>query len=268
MQYHIAKMNVPLENDLLDPTRLVSAADKNLAEVLYCRPIHRGMYSPTRLSFIETFVGLADTVLVRGPFTCEQMIRDNRGPAKAYLEYAVDLTLSDPAEGTDDECEVLYGRAGLLYALLYLRKAIRGSGETEMAALENLISDATISRLVDSIVARGKRGAHLLSLRYGGSVAVDLPPLMWSWHRKRYLGAAHGVGKDKNACFFEFLIELESVAGILQILLSCPYSLIQKHLWDITKTAEWLGDLQDEDGNWPAKFPDDDGGISDNELVQ
>jgi hypothetical protein len=113
------------------------------------------------------------------------------------MEFAVHRTLSDSNDSTDDGCEILYGRAGLLYTLLYLRKAVRDYGQHERAPLENLISDATISRLVDSIVFRGKRGAHLLSLEFSGSGTVSLPPLMWSWHGKRYLGAAHGVGKNK-----------------------------------------------------------------------
>jgi len=62
----------------------------------------------------------------------------------------------------------------------------------------------------------------------------------------------------------------ESAAGILQLLLSCPYSLIQNHMRDIIKTVEWLAGLQDETGNWPTKCPEDRDyrGISDNELVQ
>jgi hypothetical protein len=192
MQYHIAKMNLPLKSEALDPKKLIAEADRNLADVLYRKPIDRGMYSPARLSFIETFIGIAILVLVRAPFTSEPVIRDNWRPAKEYLELAVLWTLNDPNDSTDDGCEVLYGRAGLLYALLYLRNAVR---DQERAPLENLISDATISRLVDSIVFRGKTGAHSLLLGFGGSGPVSLPPLMWSWHGKRYLGAAHGVGK-------------------------------------------------------------------------
>jgi len=201
MQYHIAKMNVPLKSEVLDPKKLTAEADRNLAEVLYCNPIHRSMYSPTRLSFIETFIGIATLVLVRDSVTSEPIIRDNWRPAKEYLEFAVQRTLDDPNDITDEGCEVLYGRAGLLYALSYLRNAIRDYGQQERAPLEDLISDTTISRLVESIVSRGKRGAHFLSLEFGGSGAVNLPPLMWSWHGKRYLGAAHGVGKNNSACF-------------------------------------------------------------------
>ena len=198
MQYHIAKMNVPLKSEVLDPNNLIFEADRNLAAVLYCNPINRVMYSQTRLSFIETFIGIATLVLVRNPSTSEQVIRDNWRPAKGYLEFAVHRTLNDPNDSTDDGCEVLYGRAGLLYALLYLRNSIQDNGQQERTPLENLISDTTISRLVDCIVFRGKRGANHLSLGFGGSSsAVNIPPLMWSWHGKRYLGAAHGVGKDK-----------------------------------------------------------------------
>lgn len=204
MQYHIAKMNVPLKSEVLDPKKLIATADRNLAEVLYRNPINRSMYSPTRLSFIETFIGIATLVLVRGPVTSEQIIRDNWRPAKEYLEFAVQLTLNDPNDFTDEGCEVLYGRAGLLYALSYLRNATQNYGPQERVPLENLISDTTISRLVDSIVFRGKRGAHFLSLGFRGSGAVNLPPLMWSWHGKRYLGAAHGVGKNNIACFRKF----------------------------------------------------------------
>lgn len=199
MQYHIAKLNVPLKSKVLDSKKLTSAADRNLAEVLYHNPIHRGLYSPTRLSFIETSIGIATLVLVREPLTSEKIIRENWRSAKEYLEYTVDSTLSNPNDNTDDGSEVLYGRAGLLYALLYLRNAIQDYGQQQRTSLENLISDTTISRLVDSIVSRGKRGAHLLSLRNGGG--ENLPPLMWSWHGKQYLGAAHGVGKNEMHVF-------------------------------------------------------------------
>ena len=69
-------------------------------------------------------------------------------------------------------------------------------------------------------------------------------------------------------CMFSESDQPGDAAGILQLLLSCPYFLIQKHIWDIIKTAEWLADLQEKDGNWPSKCPDKYDRISDNELVQ
>lgn len=197
MQYHIAGMKVPLENEVFDPKRLISTADKNLAKVLHRNPILRRMYTAMRLSFIETYIGIATLVLVRSPLTSEQIIRENRPLAKECLEYAVHRTLSDSNEYMDDGCEILYGRAGLIYALLYLRDATKDYDRKEKAALEILISDTTISKLVDIIIARGKTGARLLLPELRQSETMGSPPLMWSWHRKRYLGAAHGVGKSR-----------------------------------------------------------------------
>ncbi|KAG7440513.1 uncharacterized protein BT62DRAFT_910370 [Guyanagaster necrorhizus] len=75
---------------------------------------------------------------------------------------------------------------------------------------------------------------------------------MWSWHGKRYLGAAHGV------------------AGILQIILSCPLDVLNPYISDVLNTIEWLVDCQDEEGNWPAKAPRHSqiSGDESNELVQ
>ena len=214
MQYHIAKMKVPLENEDLGPKQLIYAADKTLAKVLDRNPIPRRTYSPMRFSFIETYIGISTLVLVRSSLTSEKIIRENWLLAKECLEFAVRGTLNDSNsnEHMDDGCEILYGRAGLIYALLYLRDATKKYDQKERAALENLISDTTISELVDSIVARGKTGARLLSsqsaFRHNG--IIGFPPLMWSWHRKRYLGAAHGVGGSKFARSFTILIDLQT----------------------------------------------------------
>ncbi|KAJ3900003.1 hypothetical protein F5879DRAFT_974483 [Lentinula edodes] len=59
---------------------------------------------------------------------------------------------------------------------------------------------------------------------------------MWSWHHKRYLGAAHGV------------------AGILHVLLMCPVEMIEPYISDILQTIEWLTTYQDNDGNWPTSL--------------
>ncbi|KAJ7148640.1 hypothetical protein C8R43DRAFT_1088311 [Mycena crocata] len=60
---------------------------------------------------------------------------------------------------------------------------------------------------------------------------------MWTWHWKRYLGAAHGV------------------AGILQILLLCPANIVQPYMSSILRTVEWLIGCQDAHGNWPTAAP-------------
>ena len=82
-----------------------------------------------------------------------------------------------------ENCELLYGRVGFLQCLLFARRALNSS---------ELFSDLIIA-LVLQIIDEGRRrgfGDHL----------------MWSWHGKSYLGAAHGV------------------AGIVYTLLCCSRS--------------------------------------------
>ncbi len=208
MGYHIAQANPPVHDEFLVPQYLIETADRNLARVLHHNPINiKYMYSPTRLSFMETFIGVATLVLVRAPLTSEQIILDNWRAAKEYLEYTLRLTLVAENTGRStadnvDECEVLYGRAGMLYALLYLRNAFHDWSEEDKAPFQQLISDGTLAKLVDSLMASGRRGGALLASEFKKRDAVQLPPLMWAWHGKRYLGAAHGVGQRD---FFSFV---------------------------------------------------------------
>jgi len=218
MEYYIASTKLPLQNEILTAKILCSVADKNLVKVLQSQPINvETMYSPSRLSFIETSIGIATLVLVRGLFTSEKVIVDNWRAALELLEYTLDRALSaDDQEYSpgdkEDGCEVLYGRAGLLYSLLYLRKATMHCFESQKVALHNLISDGVLSRLVDSIMARGRHGGHLLSTEFRTSDADGLPPLMWTWHGKRYLGGAHGVGKS----FLQTLLPLDRFLPLSQ----------------------------------------------------
>jgi len=71
------------------------------------------------------------------------------------------------------ECEVLYGRAGCLHAILFVRT--HADVPTFAAGLA--------SRLVREILEEGEQRGH----QEGSS------SLMWQWHGKQYLGAAHGV---------------------------------------------------------------------------
>ncbi|KAJ3326602.1 Glutathione S-transferase lancl1 [Blyttiomyces sp. JEL0837] len=104
--------------------------------------------------------------------------------------------------------ELLYGRAGYLYALLFARYHCGASAAA-------LIPDSLISDLHECIVFEGKEGSKrtftkrserdkqgLGESRIPGANATT--PLMWSWHMERYVGAAHGT------------------TGILTILMSDP----------------------------------------------
>lgn len=72
--------------------------------------------------------------------------------------------------------ELLYGRAGALYALLYVQHH-GGKVNVEL-----------ISFIAHAMVESGRRMARLLK-----EMQPSMPPLMYEWHDKKYLGPAHGV---------------------------------------------------------------------------
>eukprot|EP00879_Flechtneria_rotunda_P018916 GHRR01019854.1.p1 GENE.GHRR01019854.1~~GHRR01019854.1.p1 ORF type:complete len:297 (+),score=90.35 GHRR01019854.1:3715-4605(+) len=92
------------------------------------------------------------------------------------------------------ECELLYGRAGYLYSLAWLQQHLG-----QEAVPQDLIKAVTAHILNEGL--RG--GAELRQSAAGGggsrrstdenlSSAAGSWDLMYSWHGKKYLGAAHG----------------------------------------------------------------------------
>mmetsp|Transcript_18950 Transcript_18950/g.39076 ORF Transcript_18950/g.39076 Transcript_18950/m.39076 type:complete len:475 (+) Transcript_18950:18-1442(+) len=71
------------------------------------------------------------------------------------------------------ECEVLYGRAGFLQAIAFVR-----SKTNDTCYGENLVKD-----LCKSILEEGRRLAKRRGVTF---------PFLWEWYGKIYLGAAHG----------------------------------------------------------------------------
>ncbi|KAG6865813.1 hypothetical protein C0991_011618 [Blastosporella zonata] len=191
--------------------------------------------TPSRVSFLETDVGVATLVLLHvlgteGPI--------NRSPFfKNLALYRKTITdaVNCASDLEDDTCEVLYGRAGLLYALLLIRSELLKVPDRALIdqerlvifnSLQNLVSDEALQSVVDSMIAIGRMGAS----QYNAWLATEpqdepRPQLLWSWHGKRYLGAAHGV--------------------------------VERYASDLVKTLEWLVYVQDSTGNWPSKAPDD-----------
>lgn len=81
-----------------------------------------------------------------------------------------------PVECLDPgECEVLCGRAGYLQALLFVRRCLLGDEDFGRTVVVNTIR----TMIQTGIRTSGERGSSL--------------PLLWEWHGKQYLGAAHGV---------------------------------------------------------------------------
>ena len=192
--------------------------------------------SGSKVAFFDTSVGPATLVLLyqlhhlasasasppRPPFSHRTCAR-----CAALLSSAlrVALALAPPPATADaeDGCELLYGRAGLLCALLLLRAALhkytpgaqtphaRRPSDAPLSALRALVCPLTSSQalrpLVDGIIARGQAGAARFAqeleprggvgVGVGGGSETPRPALMWSWHGKRYLGGAHGVGASR-----------------------------------------------------------------------
>ncbi|KAJ6594318.1 hypothetical protein B0H19DRAFT_1094993, partial [Mycena capillaripes] len=240
----------------LSPAELLAFTDAQLTEALNVSPISVSSPSGSYSSFMETEVGLATLSLIRAiehstvnvsPFcnswtSCTQL-----------FESATAMAISEDRQcDTDDNggCEVLCARAGLLYALLRVRGASRRSDiKTTDSNSSDLVmktralsSNAQLQLLVQSVICRGEAGAAT----YAAELAEKrpAPPLMWTWHGERYLGAVHGV------------------AGILHILLLCPAEVIRPYINSIL--------LTDTQGNWPSAAPtgNSTGQEYTNELVQ
>eukprot|EP00761_Pharyngomonas_kirbyi_P007187 gb/GECH01007196.1/.p1 GENE.gb/GECH01007196.1/~~gb/GECH01007196.1/.p1 ORF type:complete len:507 (+),score=112.33 gb/GECH01007196.1/:1-1521(+) len=110
--------------------------------------------------------------------------------------------------------ELLYGRAGTLHAILLVK-------ETS----SDIITDSVVETLCDRIMSDGYHFGNFKC------------PLLWEWHDKKYLGAAHGI------------------VGILYILLDVPY-VRQNPKWmrDILNSVHFIAtELQFPDGNFPTR---------------
>lgn len=94
--------------------------------------------------------------------------------SSAALDELLELQPTHVATLDRGECEVLYGRAGYLYALLFVR------AHTPDSAVHQRLRPA-VQAVVAHLLAEGRRGG------------TPRLPLAYSWHGKQYLGGAHGV---------------------------------------------------------------------------
>lgn len=114
--------------------------------------------------------------------------------------------------------ELLYGRAGYLYALYFIQKHI---GDT---AVEQSLIDEVIEAMVESGKALGRKQKPPI-------------PLMYMWHDSYYLGAAHGV------------------AGIFFLLMRSPGFTGNSDLQKLVKdSVDYLITLRFPSGNYPSSF--------------
>lgn len=122
----------------------------------------------------------------------------------------------DPHSDIPDE--ILFGRAGYLFALLYVQKHIS----------RDCINPTIIKMVIDSLIKSGLRLAKKEKWKC---------PLMYKWHDKHYLGAAHGV------------------SGILYMLLQEFASLTPDERTNLIKpTIDFLMTLKFPSGNYPSSI--------------
>ncbi|XVE49903.1 hypothetical protein DITRI_Ditri01bG0119100 [Diplodiscus trichospermus] len=112
--------------------------------------------------------------------------------------------------------ELLYGRAGFLWACLFLNKHL-GEG-----TIPSITTRAVVDEIIKSGRALGKKG--------GGS------PLMFEWYGEKYWGAAHGL------------------AGIMHVLMDME--LKPDEIQDVKGTLRYMIRNRFPSGNYPASEQD------------
>uniref|UniRef100_A0A8P4KRC4 LanC-like protein 2 n=1 Tax=Dicentrarchus labrax TaxID=13489 RepID=A0A8P4KRC4_DICLA len=101
---------------------------------------------------------------------------NNTADSKDCLSRLLQLQRSVLSPDSDIPDELLYGRAGYLYALLYINKEIG----------PDTVDEDTITKVVTAILESGKNMS-------AEQKKTDRCPLLYEWHKKQYIGAAHGM---------------------------------------------------------------------------
>uniref|UniRef100_A0A8D9FCI1 LanC-like protein 2 n=2 Tax=Cacopsylla melanoneura TaxID=428564 RepID=A0A8D9FCI1_9HEMI len=121
-----------------------------------------------RFSFLNGDAGpLAISALIYEALNKEEQAKNSITELKALAHHVIDLN-------SDTVDEILYGRAGYLYSLLFVNKNVKCTH----------VDGALIRQVVESILKSGQA----LSAKKQSSI-----PLEYEWHEKNYYGAAHGV---------------------------------------------------------------------------
>ncbi|XP_044285660.1 lanC-like protein 2 isoform X1 [Varanus komodoensis] len=124
------------------------------------------------------------------------------------------------ATDSDLPDELLYGRAGYLYALLYLNTEI--GPET--------VPQSVIKEVVDVIIESGKNFSR-------EERKTERCPLLYQWHRKQYVGAAHGV------------------SGIYYMLMQPASNVDQEILTELVKPSiDYVRHKKFRSGNYPSSL--------------
>ena len=200
LQFHSKAVQLPPE--------LTSGFDETIRKLIHLP--YEIEISSRRLSPIETEVGAAVLEIMR-QLSLENSTSTSRLADRDQLRWVNALRIlkgninaaleHDRHIRSGGGCEVLYGRAGLLWTLINLRRLCddahlgtsrrRGSGggrrSVMLRKLAEYVRDEVLQVLVDMIVSAGKKGAEMYEEQYGER-PVGMR-LIWNWHDAWYLGA-------------------------------------------------------------------------------
>ncbi|KAF5397368.1 LanC protein 1 [Paragonimus heterotremus] len=133
--------------------------------------------------------------------------------------------------------EALYGRTGYLCALLALSSARRDVPVDIVSSVVRVI----IQSGKDTAKRYQSEGVYRSLMLHSKRSDLAMPPLMFEWHEKAYLGGAHG--------FAGILLTLVKVRQIY------PEALSAEVMDDLViPTIHWMGELQMDSGNWPSSL--------------
>uniref|UniRef100_A0A1B6D4N9 LanC-like protein 2 n=2 Tax=Clastoptera arizonana TaxID=38151 RepID=A0A1B6D4N9_9HEMI len=145
----------------------------------------------------------------------------NMNEMKTNIDKLKSLIKEVTTENPEMPDEVLYGRVGYLYALLFVNNSL-GS---------DVIETDVIRQVVDKILKSGQARSKLISSKV---------PLVYEWHGKNYYGAAHGV------------------AGILYVLLMAGKALTsEERKYLVQPTLENLKNERFHSDNFPSSKGND-----------
>ena len=178
----------------------------------------------TSLAFTETLLqkAHADSGQITflcgdaGPLVLGAIHSHNRGDEETKNKHIKELIkLARKSSDPYLDNEILYGRAGYLYALLLVKQKTNS----------NIIPNDTIQNIVDDLVEAGLRAVNDNSVL----------PLHYIWYGEEYVGAAHGY--------------VGILYILLQIKLLCPGVIQEKHDQLITSCLDSLLNQRFPSGN-------------------
>lgn len=156
---------------------------------------------------------------IAGPMALYAVVLYSQGNNEASQNIITKLKSLSPHvsnQHSDLPDELLYGRVGYLFSLLFLNKHISPPP----------VEDELIRQIVTATIKSGN--SYAASRKYK-------TPLMYAWHDSEYLGGAHGLG------------------GILYLLLQARQYLTESQLEnDIKPALQFLVSLRYPSGNFPS----------------